>query len=77
MTHVIKYFGQIAEICKKEEEEIVNQKSIPDLTEFLIQKYPELSKLTFKIAVDQKIASEETPILEGSELALLPPFAGG
>jgi len=75
----ILYFGLIAEAISINYEELIisNIISINDLKNQLISKHPILEKLEYQIAINQKIASQETLINKDSEVALLPPFAGG
>ena len=77
MVLTLKFFGQIAEITKRDEEELeVTGSLVYDLIEELYEIYPELADSNFKVAQNQEIVPLETP-LDGSEIALLPPFAGG
>src|SRR3989304_7410451 len=54
---------------------------VKDLVELLDTGYPQIGELIHKkkvlVSVNQEIAHEETEILDGDEIALLPPFAGG
>ncbi|WP_396600840.1 MoaD/ThiS family protein [Algibacter sp. R77976] len=73
----IKYFGQIAEITKTEEESLeLNGRLVSELLETLNQKYSKLKNIDFQVAQNQELVSIETE-LTGAEIALLPPFAGG
>lgn len=73
----IKYFGQIAEITKTEEEFLeLNGGLVSELLETLNQKYSKLKSIDFQVAQNQELVSIETE-LTGAEIALLPPFAGG
>jgi len=73
----IKYFGQIAEITKIEEEQLEFSGSlVSDLLETLNSKYEVLKTIDFKIAQNQELVSISTK-LTGAEIALLPPFSGG
>jgi molybdopterin synthase sulfur carrier subunit len=77
MTINIKYFGQIAEVTQVENEQFdFNKNSVSELIEILFNKYPELKTKDFKVALNQELVDVETQIT-GSEIALLPPFAGG
>ncbi|HRN41043.1 MAG TPA: MoaD/ThiS family protein [Vicingus sp.] len=74
------YFGMIAEAIGKNVETLqINsiQPNTDDLTTFFIQQYPVLKNKSFKIAVNQQMATNNTVINENDEIALLPPFAGG
>ena len=73
----IKYFGQIAEVTKCDEEIIsISKNLVSELIAYLYIKYPELKNKSFKIAQNQELVSENIK-LTGKEIALLPPFAGG
>ena len=75
---IIKYFGMTAEASGKEEETVdSNYSSIPSLKEDLINKYPDLKNINFKIAINQTIVDDNHVLIGDEEIALLPPFAGG
>lgn len=68
----------LAEITAKGNEswETSNER-VEDLVEELCDKYPLLKEKSFTVAVDMKVAEKDTKVSETSEVALLPPFAGG
>ena len=73
----VKYFGQIAEVTKLEEEAIeFSGGLISELLDALYSKYPALKNKDFQVAQNQELITFETKI-SGNEIALLPPFAGG
>lgn len=73
----VKYFGQIAEVTKSEEEVIeFSGCLISELLDALHLKYPELKNKDFQVAQNQELVTSETEV-SGNEIALLPPFAGG
>ena len=73
----IKYFGQIAEATKKEEESLEFSGSlVSELIDKLNKKYSELKNKDFQVAQNQELVSFENE-LTGQDIALLPPFAGG
>lgn len=77
MHITIKYFGQIAEVTQKEEESLeFSGQHISELLELLYAKYKTLKDKDFQVAQSQELVSVETEIT-GTEIALLPPFAGG
>lgn len=77
MHITIKYFGQIAEITKTEEESLEFSGSlISELLEMLYIQYSALKNKDFQVAQNQELVSIETE-LTGAEIALLPPFSGG
>ncbi len=73
----VKYFGQIVEVTKLEEETIeFSGGLISELLDELYSKYPVLKNKDFQVAQNQELVTLETEI-SGNEIALLPPFAGG
>lgn len=75
----VLYFGMIAEVLGKKEEEILfeNSKELIDLPVYFNTRYEKLKGMKFTIAVNQEI--KEKVIIDNSvnEIAILPPFAGG
>lgn len=74
------YFGMIAETIGKNTETLqleTNEMNATELTTFFIQQYPALNNKSFKIAINQQMATGYTRVNENDEIALLPPFAGG
>lgn len=77
MQLTIKYFGLLTEFTKCNEEQIeFSGMIINDLLEIIYLKYPKLKETNFQLAQNQVIVSNVTEI-SGTEIALLPPFAGG
>lgn len=79
MSTTIKYFGMIAEKVATSEETInFGQRTEPiDLRAFFESRYPALLDMTYQVAVNQEFSSHLDVNQEVSEIALLPPFAGG
>lgn len=75
----VQYFGMIAEKIACESEKITVEKSIrlSDLKIDLIKKYPVLQNQNYQIAVNQELENDDFKIESDSDVALLPPFAGG
>ncbi len=77
MFITIKYFGQIAEITKQNEESMeFSGRLVSELLDILYSKYDALKSKDFQVAQNQELVFDNTEIT-GSEIALLPPFAGG
>ena len=77
MNLTVKYFGLLAEVTNCSEEEMIfSGATINELLETLFSKYPELKEKDFQIAQNNTITNDETKI-SSTEIALLPPFAGG
>lgn len=75
----VLYFAQVAEKTgvSNEEIEVPAETGSEELLKVLKQKYPAVADLSFNIAVDQVLIRNNVELSEGSEIALLPPFAGG
>jgi len=74
----VTYFGMIAEIVNCSTEIIaLDYFENCNLRPIIEEKYPEMAKIEYKIAINQQL----TDIIEENhnelEIALLPPFAGG
>lgn len=79
MKITLKYFGMIAEALAKQEEELTVEQSqtVSDLRNQLEKIYPKLKSIDYRIAVNQNLVDSVYIIKQDSEVALLPPFAGG
>ncbi|MCP4483764.1 MAG: MoaD/ThiS family protein [Flavobacteriaceae bacterium] len=77
MMITIKYFGLLAEVtgCRSEKMNF-SCTTISDLKEILFQKHKVLKNKKFKIAQHNELNTDKTKVTS-SEIALLPPFAGG
>ena len=73
----LKAFGMLAEKIGADSLEIENPGSSEALRWLLLEQFPALQPLTFRMAVDRKLIQAETDISAGQEIALLPPFSGG
>jgi molybdopterin synthase sulfur carrier subunit len=76
----IKYFGVLAEITKKKEEQLVLEGSnmtVNSLKLKMESAYQELQKNNYSIAINQAMAGTDTTIKDQDIIAFLPPFAGG
>lgn len=77
MTLNIKYFGMLAELTGCDSETLSFSKgTIFDLMGELFIKYPLLKEKEFQVAQNKIIVSKNTEV-SNTEIALLPPFAGG
>ena len=76
----IKYFGVLADITKKKEEQVVLDDSnltVNSLKLKMESVYQELQKNSYSIAVNQTISGMDVTIKHQVVIAFLPPFAGG
>ncbi|MCF0050303.1 MoaD/ThiS family protein [Dyadobacter sp. LJ53] len=79
MSIQVMYYGMLAEITGLANEVWVADPNLTvgELRSQIMERYPAMREKKFKIAVDQKISQDHVPIDSASEIALLPPFAGG
>ena len=79
----IKYFASLRDIAKKEEDslDIENPISIDQLSDIISKTAPKMGAIIREkkvmISVNQEMASADTIIHDGDEVAFLPPFSGG
>lgn len=79
MSIQVMYYGMLAEITGQANEVWIADKNLTvgEFRNQIIARYPAMREKKFKIAVDQKISQDYVSIDQASEIALLPPFAGG
>jgi sulfur-carrier protein len=73
----VMVFGQLTEITGSG---MVRMSGITDtkgLENLLKEKFPKLTEMKFVIAVNKKIAVDNTPVSSDSVIVLMPPFSGG
>ncbi|MZG31267.1 MAG: molybdopterin converting factor subunit 1 [Nitrospinae bacterium] len=80
---VIKYFASLKAIADKDEETVDIEKPITmdQLSDIISKSTPSMGEILREkkvmISVNQEMASAETIIRDGDEVAFLPPFSGG
>lgn len=76
----VKYFGVLADITKKKEEQLELDESnltVNSLKSKIELVYQELQKNSYSIAVNQTMARMDITVKDQDVIAFLPPFAGG
>ena len=79
----IKYFASLKSIAEKEEDnlDIESPISIDQLSDIISKTAPKMGAVIrdkkVMISVNQEMASADTIIHDGDEVAFLPPFSGG
>jgi molybdopterin converting factor subunit 1 len=77
----VLYFANAKEVTGTREEEFIlsNQASSDILLRRILEIHPGIKNLrkTISISVNRKIISEDIPLNDKDEVALLPPVAGG
>ena len=74
-TVKIVTFGKLKEILGSDFEE--KSDNTDELQQKLSSKFPALQTLKLRIAVNQKIISENTQLNNNDVVALMPPYSGG
>jgi len=77
MALQILIFGQLTDITKSSNIAVPEVADTNALRVALLEKYPELARVKFALAVDKQVVTENTPLHSGVAVALLPPFSGG
>jgi molybdopterin converting factor subunit 1 len=79
----LKYFASLRAIAEKEEDslDIENPITIDQLSDIISKTAPKMGAIIREkkvmISVNQEMASADTVIHDGDEVAFLPPFSGG
>ena len=75
----VRYFGLVKERTSidKEAFNVDPSETVTGLIMILRQKYPSISGINYQVALNNKLVESEVVIPEGSEVSLMPPFAGG
>ncbi len=78
MNVTVLFFGMLAEVTQTSVLELnTNSNRINDIKNEVLSLFPALKKMSFKIAVNEKIIEEDFSLESFSKIAFLPPFAGG
>ena len=73
----LKFFGQLAEITGTANIEVAEINDTDSLTKKMLIDCPRLKDFKFQISVNKKLVQKNQELETGSEVAFLPPFAGG
>ncbi|HCK68243.1 MAG TPA: molybdopterin synthase sulfur carrier subunit [Nitrospina sp.] len=79
----LKYFASLKSIAEKEEDQldIENPITLDQLSDIISKTTPKMGEMIREkkvlISVNQEMASVDTIIHDGDEVAFLPPFSGG
>jgi len=78
MSALVKviYFGAAQEITGKSAEEL-SAGDTASLRMRILERYPAMSSVSFRIAVNRNLIREESLLRENDVVAILPPFQGG
>ncbi len=79
----LKYFASLKSIAEKEEDQldIENPITLDQLSDIIAKTVPKMGEMIREkkvlITINQEMASVDTIIHDGDEVAFLPPFSGG
>ncbi len=73
----IYLFGILEEVTGQKILEARYFDSSDKLIRSLKENIPSLNEYSFQVSVNQEIVTEDTPLTDQDEIALLPPFSGG
>ena len=78
-TYNIKCFGMIAEWAGGGTQQLPldGKPTVRTLRDAAEQRWPRLKGISYRVAVNQRLAVDSDAVAETDEIALLPPFAGG
>ncbi|PWS29969.1 MoaD/ThiS family protein [Pedobacter paludis] len=70
-------FGKIAEFITIKKLSIDGISDTDGLKKYLEDKFPQLSEIKYKLAVDKQIIQKNRIITDQATVAIMPPFSGG
>ncbi len=73
----VLFFGELADFTEMRRKHYTGIGSYSDLIHRIGDDFPGIEHYTYKIAVNRTIIIEDPLLLDGDELAFMPPFAGG
>ena len=73
----ILFFGQIAQSYGGLQIQLACPTDTDTLIENLTARHPNLANINYRVAVNQVIISDNTPLKAGDTVALMPAFSGG
>jgi molybdopterin converting factor small subunit len=79
MENKVEFYGMIAEKIGVEKTSVIIEVGEEEVCvrDLIMSIYPELSQMTFQIAVNNELNESLTKYDSGKTIAILPPFAGG
>ena len=80
MRVTLKYFGFLAEITHRNEEQMeltADVNTLLGLKSAVEHRFPAFKKTAYSIALNQALCNDDLALKDDDEIAFLPPFAGG
>jgi molybdopterin converting factor small subunit len=72
----VLYFGAAQQVAGKASEDFTAEDTA-SLCEQILERYPAMSRVTFRLALNRNLLKEESLLKENDIIAILPPFEGG
>lgn len=81
-TIKVKFYGVTQDVVKQPQIELSDFSTLGEVIEYIYQTYPLLCKYKLKIAfrrqlMDMSESALQQRVVQGDEIAFLPPFSGG
>lgn len=73
----IRTFGPLTDHLTDTELEYSGEPTIAALRRFLLEQYPAIKPVYFRMALGSRMAEDAEEIMDGDEVSLMPPFSGG
>ena len=73
----IKTFGSLTDLLEDTEIEVNDGATLRDLKHTLLEQFPQLKQQYFRMAIGVQMSEENTQLIDGDEVSLMPPFSGG
>jgi molybdopterin converting factor small subunit len=73
----IKTFGALTDLLEDTEIEVNDGATLRDLKHTLLEQFPQLKQQYFRMAIGVQMSEENTQLIDGDEVSLMPPFSGG
>jgi molybdopterin converting factor subunit 1 len=72
-------FAQVRELARETHTDFEIEKGtdVSGLVELLHARFPSLLSVEFKVAVNKEYADDDRVLVEGDEVAIIPPISGG
>jgi len=77
MVIKILLYGILAEKANTKEFTLSDIPSLGKLKEEILKAHPVFSDLKYYLFINHKASTEDAILVDGDEIALIPPFAGG
>lgn len=72
----VLYFGVARDVTGREHEEF-DADDIHALRKQLIERYPGMQAVYYRLALNKKLVEQENALKDNDIVAILPPFSGG